>query len=77
MEVRPGYKQTEVGVIPEDWDVGRRLGEHLSASSTSAQDIDFTDADRGSIRTFQSQIHASALTYYQQAKRRLTRRQYY
>ena len=21
MEVRPGYKQTEVGVIPEDWDV--------------------------------------------------------
>lgn len=26
MEVRPGYKQTEVGVIPEDWDVGR-LGD--------------------------------------------------
>ena len=21
MEVRPGYKQTEVGVIPENWDV--------------------------------------------------------
>ena len=21
MEVKPGYKQTEVGVIPEDWDV--------------------------------------------------------
>ena len=21
MEVRPGYKQTEVGVIPEDWDL--------------------------------------------------------
>ena len=21
MEVRPGYKQTEVGVIPEDWEV--------------------------------------------------------
>jgi type I restriction enzyme, S subunit len=20
-EVRPGYKQTEVGVIPEEWDV--------------------------------------------------------
>ncbi len=29
MEVRPGYKQTEVGVIPEDWDVYavRRMGE--------------------------------------------------
>lgn len=26
MEVRPGYKRTEVGVIPEDWDV-RALGE--------------------------------------------------
>ena len=23
MEVRPGYKQTEVGVIPEDWEVAR------------------------------------------------------
>ncbi|MCK7471645.1 MAG: hypothetical protein MZU95_13395 [Desulfomicrobium escambiense] len=23
MEVKPGYKQTEVGVIPEDWDVKR------------------------------------------------------
>ena len=21
MEVKPGYKQTEVGVIPEEWDV--------------------------------------------------------
>ena len=21
MEVKPGYKQTEVGVIPEDWEV--------------------------------------------------------
>ena len=21
MEVKPGYKRTEVGVIPEDWDV--------------------------------------------------------
>ena len=23
MDVRPGYKQTEVGVIPEDWEVHR------------------------------------------------------
>ena len=23
MEVKPGYKQTEVGVIPEDWEVCR------------------------------------------------------
>ncbi|MGK0567028.1 restriction endonuclease subunit S [Bordetella bronchiseptica] len=26
MEVKPGYKQTEVGVIPEDWDISR-LGD--------------------------------------------------
>jgi type I restriction enzyme S subunit len=26
MEVKPGYKQTEVGVIPEEWDV-KRLGD--------------------------------------------------
>lgn len=30
MEVRPGYKQTEVGVIPEEWDVGP-LGDCLRA----------------------------------------------
>ena len=23
MEVKPGYKQTEVGVIPEDWEVAQ------------------------------------------------------
>ena len=28
MEVRPGYKQTEVGVIPEDWEV-EELGPHV------------------------------------------------
>ena len=33
MEVKPGYKQTEVGVIPEGWDV-ERLGE-LSEFVTS------------------------------------------
>ena len=26
MEVKPGYKQTEIGVIPEDWEV-TRIGE--------------------------------------------------
>jgi type I restriction enzyme S subunit len=26
MEVKPGYKQTEVGIIPEEWEV-RTLGE--------------------------------------------------
>ena len=38
MEVRPGYKQTEIGVIPEDWDVSKvgdeffvQLGKMLDA----------------------------------------------
>ena len=26
MEVKPGYKQTEVGVIPEDWDAKPLVG---------------------------------------------------
>jgi len=29
MEVKPGYKQTEVGVIPEDWDA-QKLGNFVS-----------------------------------------------
>ena len=36
MEVRPGYKQTEVGVIPEEWDVDRLL---RLCDSTILQDI--------------------------------------
>ncbi len=32
--MKPGYKQTEVGVIPEDWEVVR-LREHLSAQPRS------------------------------------------
>lgn len=32
MEVRPGYKQTEVGVIPEDWDV-TPLGNYVRITS--------------------------------------------
>lgn len=31
MEVKPGYKQTEVGVIPEDWEVGK-LGHYWSVT---------------------------------------------
>ena len=29
MEIKTGYKQTEVGVIPEDWEV-KKLGEFLN-----------------------------------------------
>ena len=30
MEVKPGYKQTEVGVIPEEWDVKRSVSSSRS-----------------------------------------------
>ena len=48
MELKPGYKQTEVGVIPEDWDV-KRLGEIgkvvRGGSPRPAGDPKFFDGD--------------------------------
>lgn len=44
MEVKPGYKMTEVGVIPEDWDVEQVV--HIAtkvASGTSKVDSEFGD----------------------------------
>jgi type I restriction enzyme S subunit len=41
MEVKPGYKQTEVGVIPEKWEV-RKLGDFISLQ----RGHDLTDRDR-------------------------------
>ena len=32
MEVKPGYKQTEVGVIPEDWEV-KRIGDFTDCTA--------------------------------------------
>jgi type I restriction enzyme, S subunit len=46
MEVRPGYKQTDVGVIPEEWEV-KRLGECASFRTgpfgTALHKSDYTD----------------------------------
>ena len=41
MEVRPGYKQTEVGVIPENWNVKRlgELGEALIGLTYKPSDV--------------------------------------
>ena len=46
MEVKPGYKQTEVGVIPEDWDAGvlgelrrfRRVGSEAHCANPTSTD---------------------------------------
>ncbi len=34
MEVKPGYKQTEVGVIPEDWEVTFLIYPYLNSVTT-------------------------------------------
>lgn len=41
MEVKPGYKQTEVGVIPEEWDVST-----LSRISSKITDGDHATPQR-------------------------------
>ena len=39
--VKPGYKQTEIGVIPEDWDIGmfKNVGEFFKGSGISMRDV--------------------------------------
>ena len=54
MEVKPGYKQTEVGVIPEDWDV-TTIGAHLCRFQKRQ------DAERREDRRGQSQTLSSAI----------------
>jgi type I restriction enzyme S subunit len=64
MELRPGYKQTEVGVIPEDWDVkaidelakvtsGKRMppGTSLTDRPNAHPYIRISDMVPGSVRT--------------------------
>lgn len=49
MEVRPGYKQTEVGVIPPNWEV-KRLGELFEVTSSK--------------RVFQSEWRTHGVPFY-------------
>lgn len=64
MDVKPGYKQTEIGVIPEDWEVkpldtislvtsGKRLplGKSLVESDTPYPYIRVTDMRMGTVLT--------------------------
>lgn len=45
MEVTPGYKQTEVGVIPEEWDV-KPLGTLVGYTNGKAHEQSISDAGR-------------------------------
>jgi len=49
MEVKPGYKQTEVGVIPEEWDVFH-LSEHFRIYAGG-------DVPKHSVSNFRSDTH--------------------
>lgn len=51
MEARNGFKQTEIGLIPEDWEVGR-LGEvvEISAGGSAPQDDRFFGGNNPFIR---------------------------
>ena len=41
MELKPGYKQTEVGVIPEEWEASTKHGrlDMLSSNSSSGRKL--------------------------------------
>ena len=46
VEVRPGYKQTEVGSIPEDWATSEALGQSLRQSSLGLSRLASSSTDR-------------------------------
>ena len=74
----PGYKQTEIGVIPEDWDVSR-IGQHLrrapsyglnapatafdSQLPTYLRITDITDEGRYTVAAKASVNHPAAASY--------------
>jgi type I restriction enzyme S subunit len=45
MEVKPGYKQTEVGVIPDEWEV-KNLGAFVSYTNGKAHENNITDSGK-------------------------------
>jgi type I restriction enzyme, S subunit len=47
MKVKPGYKQTEIGVIPEDWEVKclSALAKILSGGTPNTTNLQFWDGD--------------------------------
>ena len=74
MEVRPGYKQTEVGVIPEEWDAkplatlllrNGRLGGNYSECRTSESDVPLMKIGEhrsGSRRHVEDRVHLAEST---------------
>ena len=61
MGVKPGYKQTEVGVIPEDWDV-KILGDLFTFSGGVSASRDQL-SNNGHCYLHYGDIHTSKKTY--------------
>ncbi len=61
MEVKPGYKQTAVGLIPEDWNVKRlgELGEALIGLTYKPSDV----RENGTLVLRSSNIQSDALAF--------------
>ena len=59
MEVRPGYKQTEVGVIPEEWDV-REFRNQFSISAGGDVNPELSLSEQDTVHCFP--IYSNALT---------------
>jgi type I restriction enzyme S subunit len=61
MEVRPGYKKTELGIIPEDWNVKRlgELGEALIGLTYKPSDV----RENGTLVLRSSNIQSDALAF--------------
>lgn len=62
MELRPGYKQTEIGVVPDDWEV-KKLGDFIALQR--GHDLTWRDRRNGDIPVFgaagQNGFHNKAL----------------
>src|SRR5574341_41746 len=62
MEVKPGYKQTEVGVIPEDWDV-KHIGDFTECTAGGTPSTKVDSYWGGSIRWMSSgELHLKRIT---------------
>ena len=59
MEVKPGYKQTEVGVIPEEWDV-REFRNQFSISAGGDVNPELSRSEQDTVHCFP--IYSNALT---------------
>ena len=62
MEVRPGYKQTELGAIPQDWETSR-LGELSQFITSGSRGWAAHYADDGALFIRSQNVRAGRLDF--------------